>query len=45
MTDTTPMSDYPTPNTDRLAGERDQWVASGVVGRPFFVERAEGARI
>ena len=45
MTDTTSMNDYPTPNTDRLAAERDQWVASGVVGKPFFVERAEGARI
>ncbi len=42
------MSDHSTtatPNTDRLAAERDQWVASGVIGRPFFVERAEGARI
>jgi len=41
----TDMSTYPTPNTDRLAAERDQWVASSVIGRPFFVERAEGARI
>jgi len=40
-----PMSSYPTPNTDRLATDRDKWVASGIVGRPFFVERAEGARI
>lgn len=34
-----------TPNTDRLVRQRDQWVASSVIGRPFFVERAEGARI
>ncbi len=34
-----------TPNTDRLAVERDRWVAAPVIGRPFFVERAEGARI
>lgn len=34
-----------TPNTDRLAAERDRWVAAPVIGRPFFVERAEGARI
>lgn len=34
-----------TPNTDRLAAERDRWVAAAVIGRPFFVERAEGARI
>ena len=38
-------SSIPTPNTDRLAAERDRWVAAGVVGRAFFVERAEGARI
>lgn len=41
----TDMTTHPTPNTDRLATERNRWVASGVVGRPFFVERAEGARI
>lgn len=34
-----------TPNTDRLAAERDRWVAAGTCGREFFVERAEGARI
>lgn len=34
-----------TPNTDRLAAERDRWVAAGTAGRPFFVERASGARI
>ena len=33
------------PNTERLAAERDRWVASSVIGRPLFVERAEGARI
>ncbi len=34
-----------TPNTDRLAAARDRWVAAGTAGRPFFVERASGARI
>ncbi len=34
-----------TPNTDRLAAERERWVAAPVNGKPFFVERAEGARI
>jgi len=34
-----------TPNTDRLASERSRWVAAGTAGRPFFVERASGARI
>lgn len=34
-----------TPNTDRLAAERTRWVAAGTAGRPFFVERASGARI
>ncbi|MFZ8996772.1 MAG: aspartate aminotransferase family protein [Ilumatobacteraceae bacterium] len=33
------------PNTTRLAAERDRWVAAGTAGRPFFVERAEGALI
>lgn len=33
------------PNTERLAAERSRWVAAGTAGRPFFVERAEGARI
>lgn len=41
----TEMTAHPTPNTDRLAAEREKWVASSVLGRPFFVERAEGARI
>ena len=41
----TDLQNHPTPNTDRLAAERDRWVASGTTGRPFFVERAEGARI
>lgn len=45
MTNKTSYADQPTPNTDRLAVERDRWVASSVIGRPFFVERAEGARI
>ncbi len=36
---------HPTPNTDRLAAERDQWVSSSVIGRPFFVEKAEGAKL
>ncbi len=46
MTDTNiePLT-TPTPNTDRLAAERRQWVAAGTAGRPFFVERASGARI
>lgn len=34
-----------TPNTDHLVAEREKWVASSVIGRPFFVERAEGARL
>ncbi|MEZ5340434.1 MAG: aspartate aminotransferase family protein [Acidimicrobiales bacterium] len=33
------------PNTERLAAERSRWVAAGTAGRPFFVERALGARI
>jgi 4-aminobutyrate aminotransferase/(S)-3-amino-2-methylpropionate transaminase len=33
------------PNTRRLAAERERWVAAGTAGKPFFVDRAEGARI
>jgi 4-aminobutyrate aminotransferase / (S)-3-amino-2-methylpropionate transaminase / 5-aminovalerate transaminase len=33
------------PNTARLTAERDRWVANGTTGRPFFVERAEGALV
>ena len=33
------------PNTERLAAERDRWVAAGTAGRPFFVASASGARI
>ncbi len=48
LPDTAPTS-APTPsvlpNTERLAAERAKWVAAGTAGRPFFVERASGARI
>jgi 4-aminobutyrate aminotransferase len=43
----TPATSLPTslPNTARLTAERDRWVANGTTGRPFFVERAEGALV
>lgn len=39
------MTSSPLPNTTRLAAERERWVAAGTIGRPFFVERAKGARV
>lgn len=33
------------PNSEHSATRRDHWVAAGTAGRPFFVERALGARI